>query len=264
MMAFALPAYGQDFSVTINASSGNPMSDLTFGMSPTATDGNDFMVDVLHPPKPPGGIFDAALVWNNERYFTQIIASSTQERIWGIDLQFTDPITLTWDSSGLAALGTFVIEDAATSGTLVSADMTTESMVVISNTAVTLLNVIVDPNGGGGNGSGGGGGTATSGAGGTGGSGGSGTGGTATSTVGTGGSPANGGTGGTLGSGGSSASGGGETNDGPSNGSSDSDDSGDCSCRLDRTPNAPQPLALWLMAAALYPLRRRRPRSPRA
>jgi len=269
MMALALPAHAQDFTLTINAKSGTPMSDLTLGMSPTATDDYDIGTDIPHPPQPPGG-FDAALLWKGDRYFIQIIASTAQERTWGVQLQFdgAKDITLTWDNSGLAALGSFVITDAATQGTLLSADMTTDTMVVVDNPALKLLNVTVTADGGGMGGAGGG--TTTSGPGGAGGAGGAG--GTATGPGGSGGSAAVGGAGGTLGSGGSTGSGGGVTGGdgaGASSGSgsgsgsgtdgNNSTDSGGCSCKLDRSPAAPQHLALWLCLAALCSLRRRRP-----
>ena len=58
----------QDFSISFNVSGGSSDYDLTVGFSPDATDEYDSEFDYFAPPAPPPPRFDAAIVWNGERY----------------------------------------------------------------------------------------------------------------------------------------------------------------------------------------------------
>ena len=91
-----------DFAVTMNVSGEGVAYDLTWGMSPDATDGYDDGIDTYAPPAPPPPAFDAALGWMGDRYFTQIIASSMNAVSMNVLLQYPEDnvITITWDNSG--------------------------------------------------------------------------------------------------------------------------------------------------------------------
>ena len=115
-----------EFEVTINVSSGNASRVLTFGFSPEATNYYNEGMDQYAPPSPPSG-FDAALVWGGDRYFTKIIASTTDERIFGLDMSPGDgPLILSWLVEGLSELGSFTLEDPF-GGVFIDLDMTWES-----------------------------------------------------------------------------------------------------------------------------------------
>jgi hypothetical protein len=145
-----------DFGFTFNVSGGTMGGnyDLTVGFSPEATDGYDEGFDAFAPPAPPPPAFDAALVWNNDRFFAQILNGSMDdvgvEHTFGVALSFdTDNlINISWDNSGLGGLGTFVLEDAF-GGVFVSVDMTEVSSLTVDNPALTSLNLKVTPSGGG-------------------------------------------------------------------------------------------------------------------
>jgi hypothetical protein len=80
----------------------------------------------------PPPAFDAALGWEMDRYFIQILGSSESDfgeaHVFDILLQYDESgvIDLTWDNSGWNDLGTFTLEDAF-GGDLVSVNMNEES-----------------------------------------------------------------------------------------------------------------------------------------
>tara|TARA_B100000315_G_scaffold223352_1_gene228071 strand:+ start:6833 stop:10429 length:3597 start_codon:yes stop_codon:yes gene_type:complete len=120
---------------------------LVYGFSPVATDGYDDELDEYAPPSPPSG-FDAALVWQSERYFTQILAETTEERVFQIALGYPDSsITLSWDSEALQGLGTFILEDVF-GGISFSVNMLEENSLLLEDPAYDLLNLKVTPSGG--------------------------------------------------------------------------------------------------------------------
>jgi hypothetical protein len=145
------PGGDPDFSVTLSASADGVDYELTFGFSPDATDGYDSAFDQYAPPAPPPPSFDAALAWNNERFYTQIVNGSTDDLVeheWDIQLQYspTNLIELSWNPSDLNGLGSFILQDAF-GGTMVNVDMTMEGSVVLSNPALNLLKLYVTPTG---------------------------------------------------------------------------------------------------------------------
>ena len=76
--------------------------ELGFGFHPDATDGYDEGIDFYAPPAPPSG-FDAALSWEFERYYTQVLAldGDYSEHSYDIQLQHPDDnvIEISWDLS---------------------------------------------------------------------------------------------------------------------------------------------------------------------
>ena len=189
-----LSAKGFQFSQTIifDNNLGNvPPVVLTFGFSPDATDESDtgycsdpeysgyfpclgagetWYFDAYAPPAPPPPAFDAALGWNGNRYYAQIVAGLAEdvdvEHVWDIQLQYGDnnTINLTWDTTGLSDLGTFILQDAfgglfvnidmidgsgTVNGEYASLDNSDPSHPILSifNTAVNTLKLKVTPNG---------------------------------------------------------------------------------------------------------------------
>ena len=142
-------AQSPDFSVTINVMGGVGSYDLTIGFSPDATDGYDDGIDQYAPPQPPSPAFDAALFWENDRYYTQIVNGDSLdliEHVWNIQLQYPEDnlITLSWDNGCLSVLGTFTLQDAS-GGNLVSVDMTTVDSLVLDNPSLNTLKLKVTP-----------------------------------------------------------------------------------------------------------------------
>ena len=160
-------------NVTVDGGQGNAY-DLIFGFSPDATDGFDAgycsnpeydnedgcvyaeetwsFIDSYAPPAPPPPSFDAALNWENHRYYTQIVNGDSLdliEHIWDIQLQYgtNNTINLTWDNTGWSNLGTFVLQDAFGGALGIDIDMTTEASLTLTDPAFNTLKLKVTPNG---------------------------------------------------------------------------------------------------------------------
>ena len=135
---FVLNATGQD---TISYG-------LTVGFSEDATDGYDEGIDFYAPPAPPPPSFDAALGWGGDRYYTQIVTDDGDYSEHVFDVQLAYPadnlITLTWDNTGWADFGTFILQDAF-GGAMINVDMTTQSSLVLDNPAFNTLKWMVTP-----------------------------------------------------------------------------------------------------------------------
>ncbi len=156
----------QDFSATINVAGRTAGLDidynLTFGFSPDATDGYNEGFDEYAPPAPPPPLFDAALSWGADRYYTQILAGDgdLSEHIYDVQLQYdTDNlITLTWDNTGWDVILTSALLQDAFGGVFVNIDLLSGEGTVnaafaswdgttltIFNTAVNALKLMVTP-----------------------------------------------------------------------------------------------------------------------
>ena len=131
---FLTLAKGQDpdFSATINSAGGTGgiNYDLTFGFSPSATDGYDEGIDFYAPPSPPPPLFDAALSLRGDRYYTQIVNGSVDDLVeheWEVQLQYDidNLITLTWDNSGWTNMMSSALLQDAFGGAFVNIDMLT-------------------------------------------------------------------------------------------------------------------------------------------
>ena len=124
--------------------------DLVFGFIPQATDGFDEELDAYAPPPPPAGAFDAALVYDGERYYRQILNGSNDDlvaHVWDVDLAFGDSalITISWNNSGWEDLGTFFIMDAFDGALGINVDMISESSLTLTNPAINSLKLKVTP-----------------------------------------------------------------------------------------------------------------------
>ena len=165
-----LSAQGFQFAQTVTVDDNQENSyDLTFGFSPDATDGYDDGTDVYAPPAPPPPAFDASLNWDGTSYYTQIVNGSADdlvEHVCDIQLLYgtNNLINVTWDTTGLSGLGTFILQDAfggvfinvnmvdgsgTVNGDYASLDNSDPSHPILSifNTAVNTLKLKVTPNG---------------------------------------------------------------------------------------------------------------------
>jgi hypothetical protein len=107
------------FAVSLHAIAPSGQGDgysLTVGFASNATDAYDFGIDIYAPPAPPPPAFDAALGWNSDRYYTQILADDGDYSVHEFDIVLSFPsdnlIILTWDNAGWSELGTFILQDA--------------------------------------------------------------------------------------------------------------------------------------------------------
>ena len=138
-----------DFTLTINVSGGGYGYDLNIGFSPDVSDKYDPGIDKYAPPPSPPGTFDAALWWNNDRWYSQIVHGDTSDLIehaWNIQLQYpeNDFISLHWDNGCIAPLGTFILQDAF-GGELVNVDMTAVDNVTLDNPELRTIQLKVTP-----------------------------------------------------------------------------------------------------------------------
>ena len=140
---------GPSFVISIDAVGGGQTHFLNLGFLPFATDVYDVGIDIYAPPPPPPPGFAAALGWEGDRYFTQIVEGSADdlvEHIWDIQLQYPEDniITLTWDNTGLSDLGTFLLQDAF-DGSMINVDMTVNESLTLTNPAFNILKIRVTP-----------------------------------------------------------------------------------------------------------------------
>ncbi|SVE19996.1 uncharacterized protein METZ01_LOCUS472850, partial [marine metagenome] len=146
------PSGDPDFSATINASDGGALQlDMTFGFSPDATDGYDDGMDQYAPPAPPPPAFDAALSWDGERYYTQILNGSVDDLVeheYSIALAYdtNNLVELTWDNTGWSDLMSYCqLQDAFDGGMGIDIDMLSETSLTLTNPAFSSLLLKVTP-----------------------------------------------------------------------------------------------------------------------
>ena len=153
---FLTLAKGQDpdFSAVINAKGAQGIDTvntaLSFGFSPSATDGYDEGVDFYAPPAPPPPSFDAALGWVGDRYYTQIVNGSVDDLVeheWEVQLQYPsdNTINLTWDNTGWTDMMTSALLQDAFGCIMFNVDMLTETGLVLTNPAFNLLKLKITP-----------------------------------------------------------------------------------------------------------------------
>jgi hypothetical protein len=127
-------AFGQEFELNIDVSDGEASTTLTLGIDPDGTAGEEDL-DVLAPPRPPEGSFDARFVSDVE-FFTDIRDNSQTEKVFVLDYQASSgagPVVLSWNNSNLASIGTFHIVDNVTGNLVGPIDMTETSQLDVSN-----------------------------------------------------------------------------------------------------------------------------------
>ena len=141
------PSEDIEFTATMVGSGGTSEYSVTWGVHPGATDGYDTGVDMYAPPAPPPPSFDMAISWMGDRYYTQIVGSTTSEVEYGVSLQYADDnlINLSWDNSGwTSVMSSCVLEDAF-GGSMINVDMLSENSLSLDNPAFTSLKLKFTP-----------------------------------------------------------------------------------------------------------------------
>ncbi|MBC8214964.1 MAG: PKD domain-containing protein, partial [Candidatus Marinimicrobia bacterium] len=149
LLSFSL---AQDFSFSILTGTDLPSEgeyELVMGFSPEATDGYDEGIDQYAPPAPPPPAFDAAIGWDDDRYFIQILYGNgdLSEHVFGVQLQYgeNNVINITWDNTGWAALMDSVKLQDAFGGVMINVNMLEETELELTNPAFNLLQLKVYP-----------------------------------------------------------------------------------------------------------------------
>lgn len=135
-----------DFSFTMNVSDQNPNDiDLTIGTASDATAGYDEQYDILAPPPPPDGAFDARLVNDGSSYFTSFQPTTTDVTEWEVRFVAStgnDPIVITWNPADLPEDGSFMLTDTF-GGSFVSVDMRSTSSFDASTSALPGIDKLI-------------------------------------------------------------------------------------------------------------------------
>ncbi len=139
---------GAEFTVPVSVIGGSLVQVLTIGFDPAGTPGFDLNLDVLAPPAPPAGVFDARLSWLGLDYFTDIRPAGVT--VDTFVATYTPPpeasLSLSWDHTALPALGTFLLTDNVT-GDLFTLDMSTTGTLDVSGNALLApgVRILVTP-----------------------------------------------------------------------------------------------------------------------
>jgi hypothetical protein len=139
-----------DFSIVLGVSDGEStlqsesLDGLTIGMRADATDGRDNGIDLVAPPPPPSGAFDARLIGidGQNDYFTDFRAPTAETVEFEVAYEpgtGNDVITLTWDPGLVDAIGEAVIVDRFTGNVVVDMAATGELAVDASSGSSSLL-----------------------------------------------------------------------------------------------------------------------------
>ena len=137
----------QNFSAQLTVKDSTHQIQLTFGMDPLASDSFDVGLDLLAPPPPPSGAFDARLTFNNIDYLIDYRQSTTDTTVYLVNYaaaQGEDPIILSWDKSQLAQWGSFTIVDDINGNLFGPVDMlSVDSLVASDPTIQNGLRIVV-------------------------------------------------------------------------------------------------------------------------
>ncbi len=138
LCTMAATARVPDFRFTVIVTDGTNSQNLILGADTTATASYDPGFDILAPPMPPAGAFGASLEWQSESYYQDIRDTllTVKEFVLNYQPEAGRNITLSWDTTGIAQFGTFILTDAIT-GTLFTLDMHTATSL---NTASSCYN----------------------------------------------------------------------------------------------------------------------------
>ena len=141
-----------DWTATLTASGGSDGSfyDLTFGFSPNATDAYDDNFDIFAPPSPPPPVFDAALSWEGERYYIQILAGDgdLSEHEYGVAFAYPSDnvVNISWDNTGWSEMMSSCVLQDAFGGMMISIDMLSNTSLTLNNPDFTTFKLKVTPN----------------------------------------------------------------------------------------------------------------------
>jgi len=125
--------FAQEFEFPILISDGNYDRTLFIGVNPAGTDDFDIGLDMLAPPPPPTGAFDARLTYLNVDYFKDIRDNIISQKDFFLNYSPGPDgiISLSWDSSLVIDLGNFEITDNIT-GNLFYVDMSSGDFLNVS------------------------------------------------------------------------------------------------------------------------------------
>lgn len=145
-------SFAQDFTFSVITSTDNAADgtyELIFGFSPIATDIYDDGMDQYAPPAPPPPSFDAAIGWNSDRYYTQILAGDDNyvEHVYDISLQYpsSNIINVDWDNTGWADLMDSILLQDAFGGVMINVNMLEETTLLVDNPGLSTLKLKVTP-----------------------------------------------------------------------------------------------------------------------
>ncbi|HJN68935.1 MAG: hypothetical protein QF795_01625 [Candidatus Marinimicrobia bacterium] len=141
---------GPDFIVSVTATGDTLSYELFFGFSPFATDTFDTEFDAYAPPAPPPPNFDAALAWDGDRFYRQIVNGSNNDLIeheWLIELSFpvTNTITVTWDNTNWSDIGEFYLTDVFDGMFGINVNMSETNSLTLDNPAFENLKLKITP-----------------------------------------------------------------------------------------------------------------------
>ena len=124
----------QEFEFLIVVSDGDHDQTITIGINPAGTDSFDIGLDILAPPPPPYGAFDARLTFLDVDYFKDVRKNTISQKEFYLSYSHGSgsSIILNWDSSFVNEHGEFIIVDIYT-GSLFYLDMSTVNYLDISN-----------------------------------------------------------------------------------------------------------------------------------
>ena len=133
LISHTLYAQSPDFELPITLTDGDYVIDMKIGMDAGATNGFDRLIDVLAAPAPPlDDVFDG-FIQGNDNLWWDIRSNASDTASFVVELiPRTDngPVTVSWDPTGLAALGSFWIEERSPLQGNFYLDMTTSSQFV--------------------------------------------------------------------------------------------------------------------------------------
>lgn len=137
------PAAFTGFDIRVRDAAGDSVI-LTIGYAESATESYDDGLDVLAPPEPPAGAFDARLRRSTDDYYRDIQPSGAKRTEWTIKSR-TDalnyPITLAWNPDEIPFTGSVMLRDVV-GGILVDLDMTTQTSLNLTDGTLESLLVV--------------------------------------------------------------------------------------------------------------------------
>lgn len=138
------PPTEEGFALVVTVQDQQPNDiQLTLGTTPTATEGFDEGLDVLAPPPPPDGAFDARVVTGGQSFFSSYLPLTETQNTWLVKFEPASgaaPIVLSWDPQQLPTEGLFLLQDNV-NGSFVDLDMRTISTYTVEQTFLSELKV---------------------------------------------------------------------------------------------------------------------------
>lgn len=116
---------------------------LTIGTATNATEDFDLGLDILAPPAPPDGSFDARVSSQNFGFFTEFKPETVDSTIWTIKFKpesNNSPIVIEWDPNSIGSVGIFRLEDRI-NGEFVNVDLSSQNSISINESFITELDI---------------------------------------------------------------------------------------------------------------------------